>query len=543
MNPVGRESYSVVGCLLGLWRCASGARLHKSCQLSLSLPGSHLFARVGREAVLNGSIGTVPSTEIKKIKLTALEFKQNILNPPADLTRAVDGASRRARAAMKPEIFATSLRHPREQFEAWREWFSSVFEVTPKDPIGDGFLAETRLWNLGGFAISRTSASPVDVVRTKVHLRRDPVDHWVISYCARGAHSAVTAGTVVEVPARVPYLWSLGQEFLHERTHVDRVQFILARDTFRDMAPLLDAACGSVIETALGRLLGNYMIALESRLPDLAEADFPGITKALGAMVAAAVAPSAERTAVAKPQIDFGRKERVRQAVRKHLRTPTLKPKTLSRLVGMSRSNLYRLFEDMGGVARYIHRERLLEAHAIITSPATIQSISAIAEDLCFADASSFSRAFKREFGHTPGEVRSAALAGLAPPTSLRSPVPSAGADFGELLRGFSGMVLAAHDRCPATSPMPYSSLLRLRSWSSASASGPSRAGSGGVGCLKRLPPPLAQALAVRIAARAEMTLRPSVQWCQACRKSPRAAACTPSLMARPTCCMTESSR
>ena len=57
------------------------------------------------------------------------------------------------------------------------------------------------------------------------------------------------------------------------------------------MAPLLDAACGSVIETALGRLLGNYMIALESRLPDLAEADFPGITKALGAMVAAAVAP------------------------------------------------------------------------------------------------------------------------------------------------------------------------------------------------------------------------------------------------------------
>lgn len=337
---------------------------------------------------------------------------------------------------MTPDIFSTQAFRPRDQFEAWREWYSSVFEVMPRDPIGDGFPSEIRLWNLGGLAISRTIAASSQISRTKSHVRRDPVDHWVISYCWRRAHSAVTAGTVAEVPARVPYLWSLGQEFLHERTHVDRVQFILARDTFRDMAPLLDAACGSVIETALGRLLGNYMIALESRLPDLAEADFPGITKALGAMVAAAVAPSAERTPVAKPQIDFGRKERVRQAVRKHLRTSTLKPKTLSRLVGMSRSNLYRLFEDMGGVARYIHRERLLEAHAIITSPATIQSISAIAEDLCFADASSFSRAFKREFGHTPGEVRSAALAGLAPPTSLRSPVPSAGADFGEPLRG-----------------------------------------------------------------------------------------------------------
>jgi AraC-like DNA-binding protein len=103
----------------------------------------------------------------------------------------------------------------------------------------------------------------------------------------------------------------------------------------------------------------------------------------------------------------------------------------------MSRSNLYRLFEDTGGVARYIQRERLLEAHAVLTDPATTPSISAIAEDLCFADASSFSRTFKREFGHSPSEVRSAALAGLAPSAMPRSPAPSAGADFGELIREF----------------------------------------------------------------------------------------------------------
>jgi AraC-like DNA-binding protein len=141
--------------------------------------------------------------------------------------------------------------------------------------------------------------------------------------------------------------------------------------------------------------------------------------------------------AVAQRQVDLGRKERVRQAVRRHLRTPTLGPKNLSRLVGMSRSNLYRLFEDIGGVARYIQRQRLLEAHAILSDPATTQSISAIAEDLCFADASSFSRTFKREFGYSPSEARSAALAGLAPPTTRRSRVASAEGEFAELLRGF----------------------------------------------------------------------------------------------------------
>jgi AraC-like DNA-binding protein len=79
---------------------------------------------------------------------------------------------------------------------------------------------------------------------------------------------------------------------------------------------------------------------------------------------------------------------------------------------------------------------RLLEAYAVVRDPTTTKSISAIAEDLCFADGSSFSRAFKREFGDSPGEVRSAARAGLAPPVLPRL-AASVGGDFGELLRGF----------------------------------------------------------------------------------------------------------
>ena len=85
------------------------------------------------------------------------------------------------------------------------------------------------------------------------------------------------------------------QELSYERTHVDWVQFFLARDAFRDLASLLDAAVGSTLNTPLGSLLGDFMIALESRLPDVTEADFSGITEALSAMVAAAAAPSSER--------------------------------------------------------------------------------------------------------------------------------------------------------------------------------------------------------------------------------------------------------
>jgi len=106
------------------------------------------------------------------------------------------------------------------------------------------------------------------------------------------------------------------------------------------------------------------------------------------------------------PIIDLARKERVRQAVKEHLRSPRLNPQTLARLVGVSRSNLYRLFEEEGGVASYIQRDRLREAHRILSAPGEPQPIAAIAESLCFVDASNFSRAFKREFGYTAKEAR-----------------------------------------------------------------------------------------------------------------------------------------
>jgi AraC-like DNA-binding protein len=338
---------------------------------------------------------------------------------------------------MTPDSFVTRTFRSQDQADAWHEWFLPALDVAPRHPTSDEFLAEIHLWKMGGLAMSRTSAPPVQVVRTKGHLRHDPVDHWIISYCERGAHSAVTAGSSLEVPSKVPLLWSLGQEFSHERTHSDRVHIYMMRDAFRDIAPLLDAALGSILDTPLGRLLGDYVIALERRLTELTEADLPRLSTAVGAMVAAAVAPSPQRIAVAGRQIDLGRKERVRQAVRRHLRTPTLGPKTLGRLVGMSRSNLYRLFEDTGGVARYIQRERLLEANKILTDPATTKPISAIAEDFCFADGSSFSRTFKREFGHNPSEVRSAALAGLVPCATPQSRALAERVEFGELLRGF----------------------------------------------------------------------------------------------------------
>ena len=52
----------------------------------------------------------------------------------------------------------------------------------------------------------------------------------------------------------------------------------------------------------------------------------------------------------------------------------------------------------------------------MLSNPVLNIAISMIGDDLCFLDPSSFSRAFKKEFGYSPSEVRSAAQSGVVIP-------------------------------------------------------------------------------------------------------------------------------
>ena len=100
----------------------------------------------------------------------------------------------------------------------------------------------------------------------------------------------------------------------------------------------------------------------------------------------------------------------------------------------MSRSQLYRVLEGEGGAAAYIQRCRLTEGFAILCDTSNDLAIGRVAELLCFADASTFSRAFRREFGMSPSEARSATLTGFPPAPCLKS-ITTGERSYGDWLR------------------------------------------------------------------------------------------------------------
>lgn len=351
--------------------------------------------------------------------------------PPWDRTPA------RSRAPLLRPLIASSTAElvPEAQFDAWRTQFGPVVEMLENLSDGPGYAASCTMWKLGPFALSTVVAPAARYRRTGAQIRRDSLDQWVISLTRRGSHSMVTGARLVTVPAGSPFIFSLADAFEGWRTEINWLCLFASRETFPELGPTIDRCSLHPLDSGMGLFLGTFLSALETALPAVTEAELPQLVAAIRAMLAACVAPSAETREGAAAQLELSRRERVRQLVRQNLRSPTLTPHRICRVLGMSRSQLYRLFEPRGGVARYIHMERLREAHFALSNPDNRRAVHAVAEDVGFFDASTFSRAFRQEFGCTPSDVRVAALSGGWSELYHHTGAHTGGVDFATVLR------------------------------------------------------------------------------------------------------------
>jgi AraC-like DNA-binding protein len=92
--------------------------------------------------------------------------------------------------------------------------------------------------------------------------------------------------------------------------------------------------------------------------------------------------------------------ERIQRFIEQNLGSPELSPRLICRQIGVSRSQLYRLFAGSPGVADYIRMRRLLKARAALISSS--DCVGSVAHACGFSSHAHFSRVFKRHFGCTP---------------------------------------------------------------------------------------------------------------------------------------------
>lgn len=314
-------------------------------------------------------------------------------------------------AALLPCLHETTHHlPPRAQFDAWRDANASflIHHIPPSPPVS--YEAEATTWSFGRLALTKAETPGGAYSRTAECLRRDGLDHWCFSMALQGSRVHRTRDQITMMQPGQIMLDSLAQPFEVARTRSSWLFLYLPRDLLPETSRL--GYDSRMLNTPEGRLLADHLRLLSAELPRMSAPEAERMAEATQAMIALAVAPGAGAEQAISGPVAAAQIMRLRALIRANLGSATFGPARLCRLAGISRSQLYRLFEVHGGVALCIQRERLAAAHRALANPADPRSISEIAESVGLFDPSSFSRMFRRNYGISPRDLRLSTSAG-----------------------------------------------------------------------------------------------------------------------------------
>lgn len=320
--------------------------------------------------------------------------------------------------------FSTEGLSGNEGWAAWRSVFAPLFDIRSEDEPAD-FHAEVDAFDLQQMVLTRMTFGGVTQqgVRTKELIRDSGLDHYGIEFCLHADHySCEGRHGRVDIHAGSIVVLDLAQANTLVSSNSESISLTIPRRLLEAHCPDIERLHGSCIDApGRARLLGEHMLALHRNLPHMTANEADAIAETTAALTGACLAPSADRFDRVRGTINHNLLDRARRYIANRLHDPHLSVSDICAAIGTSRSNLYRLFQPLGGVANCIRETRLRRAYAALRDPSEWRSISALAYRYGFVSAAHFSRAFRELFGFTPGDIRNLART-RTDPVSIREP-------------------------------------------------------------------------------------------------------------------------
>lgn len=318
-------------------------------------------------------------------------------------------------------VFDTRGHRPEARFDAWRESIGVIF-----DPALDGCAEPTRFQArveaavLGSVFLGRVEADTQSFERSTQKILGDGLDHYLVQVFLEGRCEVqdgnrtriVRPGDIYIMDAAAP-LYAVDYNFRH-------VTAFIPRDILAPNLVNPDVHHRRIIpaQTPLARLLYNYIRTLDASRFEMTVAE----GEAASAPLVSLISSTLNLGAHARPHhadegaVDLAVLKMVRDYIETHLTDPRLDVAQVAAAFNLSRSRLYRLFEPLGGVASYIRQRRLRRSLLDLLNPSNgARYVSEIAYRWGFTSDTAYNRAFKRQYGCSPGEARAARMLSRMP--------------------------------------------------------------------------------------------------------------------------------
>ncbi len=315
--------------------------------------------------------------------------------------------------------FTTAHVQPRDQFEAWHESISVIFDTSPLPdrPVGTGFAAKLAGYHLGNLLLSQVDFDGQRFERGRRKLTADGMDHYLVQLYETGGLLGVADDRERVLRAGDVQILDLARPNDTVAKASSTIGVVVPRDALREAMAGADNLHGLVLrnDAGIGGLLADFLRSLVARADGITLADAPRVAQATTDMIAACFHNTTQSMERARPVLEATLLERIQAHIETMLRSPTLGADALCQAFGLSRSALYRLFEPLDGVSAYVQARRLARAHDDLARPSKpARKIYDIAYHWGFVSEAHFSHAFRRAFGTTPGEVRAGGASRLA---------------------------------------------------------------------------------------------------------------------------------
>ncbi|OYN96204.1 AraC-like ligand-binding domain-containing protein [Enemella evansiae] len=300
---------------------------------------------------------------------------------------------------------------------AWQRMVSRSFVPLVVDELAEPFFGNIRGRSAGGVFFSRVCVTPHEVHRTPALIDASERLFYKLTLTVQGTGELTQDGrTAFMLPGSVSVYDTSRAYRLRFQDSVDAVVVMFPRDLI-DASPEHVRAITALslgADEPLARLVTPFLAELSE---DFEAIEGPAAARVvrtamdlIGALLStAALAKMDDRMHRHLPLI-----LRVREHILANLGDPELGPDSIARAVFVSTRHLHELFREQGTtVSAWIRKQRIQAICRDLENPMLAhRQISQIANAWGYADASHFSRSFRRALGVSPSAYRNAALTG-----------------------------------------------------------------------------------------------------------------------------------
>ncbi|MGE0501823.1 MAG: helix-turn-helix domain-containing protein [Rhizobiaceae bacterium] len=283
----------------------------------------------------------------------------------------------------------------------------------PPDGDAAAFHFRSTGWQLPQAVLFRAESAPY-LMRNRPSSSDGGLDQMLITVLERGVTTGVAAGRRFSMQPGDVGFFDYAYEYESSITAFANSALLIAREHVPPvfLAPRVHGAVLAAAEPST-ILLRRAIEALFETIDRLTLAEAEAAVRAVLGLATVALqrvlaAEAGGHEGSANPVVG-----RVMAFVDGNIADRDITPALLSMRLGVSRSNLYRAFEAVGGVGTAILRHRLdRAAKELLTGLGAGPSMRLLTASLGFRSEAQFSRAFRKRFGLTPRGFHGLIVAG-----------------------------------------------------------------------------------------------------------------------------------